>query len=137
MRSREPRFGDGGRIRPILPSLGMPCLSFSWQLITPPRWEISGQSTGLLSGEPALPDWPLAVLGMPAYCSPGQPQGTRLVSGETLRRLDELSVASSEELAFAEWFTRWDSGPSPLLVDRLATGSGRLRSPNALCSGSS
>ena len=43
---------DGGRIRPILPSLGMPCLSFSWQLITPPRWEISGQSTGLLSGDP-------------------------------------------------------------------------------------
>ena len=45
------------------------------------------------------------------------------MSGETLRRLDELSVASSEELAFAEWFTRWDSGPSPLLVDRLALGA--------------
>ena len=45
----------------------------------------------------------------------------RTASDETLRRLDEtLAGTSFEELTFAEWFTRWDSGTTPLIIDRLA-----------------
>ena len=43
-----------------------------------------------------------------------------------MRRFDkELSSTGLGNLTFAECFTRWDSGPSPLIVDRLAmTDSG-------------
>ncbi len=38
-----------------------------------------------------------------------------------LRTLDDRLVDSvSDELTFAEWLSRWDSGPWPIVVDRLA-----------------
>ncbi len=53
--------------------------------------------------------------------------------GEFYAALDErLGAVRSEELTFAEWFTRWDSGPRPLVVDRLALDAAGL-GPRSLC----
>ncbi len=38
-----------------------------------------------------------------------------------LRSLDALMVATRpDEVTLGEWFTRWDSGPSPLVIDRMS-----------------
>ncbi len=52
---------------------------------------------------------------------PGRKPVSHSPSEETLRQLDEvISSLFSQELSFADWFTRWDSGTTPLVVDRLA-----------------
>ena len=41
-----------------------------------------------------------------------------------LRSLDALVVATRpDEVTLGEWFTRWDSGPAPLVIDRVALAS--------------
>jgi len=112
-------------LRPVLPRIGMPCLSFCWELVTPPCWQARSYGPGLLPGDPGTaPTWPFGALGVPELRWPGREPGTRTVSDETLHRLDEtLASTSSEELTFAEWFTRWDSGTTPLIIDRLALGA--------------
>ena len=112
----------GAELRPVLPRIGMPCLSFCWELVTPPCWQARSYGPGLLPSDPgAAPIWPFGSLGVPELRWPGREPDTRTASDETLRRLDEtLAGTSSEELSFAEWFTRWDSGTTPLIIDRLA-----------------
>ena len=48
-----------------------------------------------------------------------------------LRLLDDkLADTAAAELTFAEWFSRWDSGPWPVVIDRVAlsaAGLGRNR----------
>ena len=44
-------------------------------------------------------------------------------------RLDDLA---GDELTFAEWFTRWDSGPRPLIVDRVALNRAGF-GPKSVC----
>ena len=115
----------GSSLRPVLPRIGMPCLSFCWELVTPPCWQVRSYSPGLLAGDPgADANWPFGALGVPELHWPGQEHGSRTASDETLRRLDgALSRTSSEDLTFAQWFTRWDSGATPLVIDRLALGT--------------
>ncbi|MGA9922826.1 MAG: hypothetical protein WBQ29_05435 [Isosphaeraceae bacterium] len=112
----------GAELRPVLPRIGMPCLSFCWELVTPPCWQARSYGPGLLPSDPgAAPIWPFGSLGVPELRWPGREPGTRTDSDEILRRLDEtLAGTPSEELTFAEWFTRWDSGTTPLIIDRLA-----------------
>ena len=50
-----------------------------------------------------------------------------------LRTLDGLlAQGAPDELSFAEWFTRWDSGPWPIVIDRLALNSAGL-GPKSPC----
>ena len=50
-----------------------------------------------------------------------------------LRTLDsQLAQGVPDELTFAEWFTRWDSGPWPIVIDRLALNSAGL-GPKSPC----
>ena len=52
---------------------------------------------------------------------------------QVLSVLDErLDAASGEELTFAEWFARWDSGPRAVVVDRVALGRAGF-GPKSLC----
>ena len=125
----------GAELRPVLPRFEMPCLSFCWELVTPPRWQARALGSGLLPGDPgSAPNWPFGRLGVPDIAWPGSQTNTSAASDETLRRLDEtLAGALSEDLTFAEWFTRWDSGTMPLLIDRLAL-SGAGLGPKSRCS---
>src|SRR5262249_45938917 len=45
---------------------------------------------------------------------------------------DRLGQTNLEELSFAEWFSRWDSGPWPIVIDQLALGSAGL-GPKSSC----
>jgi len=112
----------GAELRPALPRFGMPCLSFCWELVTPPGWQARPHGPGLLQSDPGTsPGWPFGSLGVLELRWPGRDRATRKASEETLHRLDlALASTSSEELTFAEWFARWDSGTIPLIIDRLA-----------------
>ena len=126
---------EGGAIRPVLPAFGVPCLSFSWQVVAPSHWQVHNQGPGLLTSDsPPAPEWPSSLLGMPVLPWARRQSKARLPGEETLRWLDEvLSGTSSEELTFAEWFVRWDSGAVPLIMDRLAlTAAGQ--GPRSRCS---
>ena len=113
----------------MLPRIGMPCLSFCWELVTPPCWQARSYGAGLLAGDPGpAPSWPFGSLGVPELHWPGRQPAPRTASDETLHRLDEtLASTSSEELTFAEWFTRWDSGSTPLRHRPPGTQRCRLR----------
>jgi hypothetical protein len=116
------RIAHGDDVRPVIPNFGMPCLSFCWQLITPARWEVDEQDPGLLASDPGtVENWPFGALGLPTMPWPGQGRAARPASEETLRRLDgSLRTTASEEMSFAQWFCRWDSGAVPLIIDRLS-----------------
>ena len=44
----------------------MPCLSFCWELVTPPCWQARSYGPGLLPSDPgAAPIWPFGSLGVP------------------------------------------------------------------------
>ena len=50
-----------------------------------------------------------------------------------LRELDDrLSSGPAGELTFAEWFSRWDSGPWPVVIDRLGLGGAGV-GPKSQC----
>src|SRR5207247_7726976 len=50
-----------------------------------------------------------------------------------LRALDDqLLQTPADELTFAEWFCRWDSGDWPVVIDRLALNSAGL-GPKSPC----
>ena len=113
---------DGGRARPELPLVSLPCLSFVWELVTPPDWKAVDHGPGLIAGDwEGGSGWPLAALGLGTrpWSFPWARRGAP--NQDWLRTLDDRLVDSvSDELTFAEWLSRWDSGPWPIVVDRLA-----------------
>ena len=99
----------------------MPCLSFCWELVTPPCWQARSSGPACFQRSRSCSDLALWFTGGSGTAWPGREPGTRTDSDEILRRLDEtLAGTPSEELTFAQWFTRWDSGTTPLIIDRLA-----------------
>jgi hypothetical protein len=128
-------LGDGSVLRPDRPRLDLPCLSFTWEIATPAGWRVLDPGAGLVAADPddstgwpsgplglGRPDWPLSLAG-----SDPDPAGR-------LRQLDgRLGRPAPDELTFAEWFTRWDSGPWPVVIDRLALSAAGL-GPKSSCS---
>ena len=111
--------------RPELPLVSLPCLSFVWELVTPPDWKAVDRGPGLIAGDrEGGSGWPLAALGL-GIRPWSFPWGRRAARNtDWLRTLDDRLVDSvSDELTFAEWLSRWDSGPWPIVVDRLALSS--------------
>jgi hypothetical protein len=112
---------SGTRLLLALPEVGMSCLSFIWEIITPSGWE-PADGGGLLANVP--PDdsnWPFAPLGIfrPwSLLSWGRETGRE---SEVYRELDDRLVnLASDDLSFGEWFTRWDAGSRPVVIDRLS-----------------
>ncbi len=74
----------------------------------------------------------------PAACSGcGSRAGRRAramaIADAAVHRLDDrLGRPMPDSLSFAEWFSRWDSGPWPIVVDRLAMSSAGL-GPKSSC----
>ncbi len=128
----ELRTGD--LLQPVLPELDIPCFSFCWELIMPPRWQAREHGPGLRPTDPpTAPAWPFSSLGVPQIRWSAQEAREPAGTAETLRRLDEiLSSLAAEELTFAECFTRWDSGAYPLIIDRLSL-SGAGYGPRSRC----
>ena len=123
-----PSMTDGSVLRPELPQFDLPCLSFIWEIAAPSGWKATDCGAGLIANDRDDPaDWPCGALGLwsPAWNSL---RGRAAPTAESrLGTLDGLlSLANSDELTFAEWFTRWDSGPLPIVIDRLAIGSAGL-----------
>jgi hypothetical protein len=127
-------IAEGSRLRPALPEIGMPCLSFVWEVLTPPGWAAVDCGKELVAHDREDGScWPFAALGlwMP---------WNGLTWGEDARydanlysALNNLLLAPpSDELTFAEWFSRWDSGALPVVVDRLALHSAGL-GPRSQC----
>ncbi|APW64015.1 hypothetical protein [Paludisphaera borealis] len=115
------RSFDRRAIRPAVPDFGLPCLSFGWELVLPADWEIdrAGQGFVMNTMDEAV-GWPFGSLGFPRPRWPGR-RPTPVLGEEGLRALDEqLTNAASRELTFSEWFTRWDSGSFPVVIDRLS-----------------
>jgi hypothetical protein len=112
----------GTELRPLVPSSDLPCLAFTWELITPPRWHAAASGGGLKACEPpVLESWPLGTLGLAGPIRRAPAEAVRQPDHETLRRLDaSLASINAEEFTFAKWFLRWDSPALPLLIDRLS-----------------
>ena len=128
-------IADGDRLWPDLPRVALPCLSFVWEVVTSSAWRAADGGPGLIATDrDELSDWPYAALGLPTplvellHALRG-----RRPAAEALRLLDDrLADSVSAELTFAEWFSRWDAGPWPVVVDRIALGSAGL-GPKSQC----
>ena len=109
-------------MRAVLPEISFPCLSFAWDLIAPSGIEAVDCGPGLIAApgdEHAL--WPGAGLGSWKRAwdfvrGEASPEYAKVFEALDTRVDDPAGL----ELTFAEWFTRWDSGQRPLLVDRVA-----------------
>ncbi len=126
-------FGFGeGVLHPPIPKTSFPCLSFCWEILVPDPWTVTDNTPGLLATDPgrigsgpwswSLPrGWQSSwrMLARPFRSKTAEPHEAGL-----LRSLDALVVATRpDEVTLGEWFTRWDSGPAPLVIDRVALAS--------------
>jgi hypothetical protein len=113
---------DGARLRPTRPQVEMPCLSFIWEVITPSGWEPVEWNGGLVAYDP--PDrshWPFAALRVWMPWSLLAWGRTAEQDSGLYQELDgRLKSAAADTISFGEWFTRWDSGLRPVVIDRLS-----------------
>ena len=111
-------------LRPESIPMSLPCLSFCWQVVTKAPWTVAGHGPGLVAADPEPKrSWPRAFLDTwrttwNPFADPGR---ATKAEAAMLRALEERVVATRpEEVALGEWFTRWDSGDAPLVMDRMA-----------------
>jgi len=111
---------DLRQVRPVVPDFGIPCLSFDWELILPEGWELDHPSPHfVVDAAPPRASWPFGALDFPNPRWPGQRASVRPPRAETVAWLDaQLEGLGHDGLSFAEWFTRWDAGDYPVIVDR-------------------
>jgi len=111
-----------GRIAPssLLPTLTLPCLSFSWQVNTPERFAVSSESANLVSTDlvdPGATDRPWSTRS-----EGGEPGGDAEEALKAAMRVDldqVLKAASPLETTLGDWLVKLDAGRWPLVVDRL------------------
>jgi hypothetical protein len=124
-------IADGSVLHPDRPRFDLPCLSFTWEVAVPAGWRALDPSAGLVANDPEDPDdWPCGVLGLwnqdwPTYKGHG-------IAARVHHLDDRLGRPMPDSLSFAEWFTRWDSAPWPIVVDQLALSSAGL-GPKSAC----
>ena len=128
-------------LSPENPTTDLPCLSFCWEVITPTHWILADPGPGLTSTEPrvaenarsvlgAWPGWSENYVAMVRRLGLGFGRGPRAQSVTRLTNLDQLDArvvaTHTEETTLGEWFARWDNGPVPLLIDRMALDAAGL-----------
>ena len=56
---------DGALLRPEVPAIGLPCLSFVWEIAAPSSWNATDCGPGLIANDRDDPTgWPCGVLGL-------------------------------------------------------------------------
>ncbi len=126
--------GDGSRIRPDIPEVALPCLSFVWEVTAPAGWKAVDPGPGwIVSDREGSSFWPAGALGL------WKPEWdifrgrSRSKDEELLGVLDErLADSVSTELTLAEVLTRWDLGPRSVVIDRVALNASAI-GPRSLC----
>jgi hypothetical protein len=126
--SQRGMIADGDCVRPELPRVALPCISFVWEIVTPPTWRATDPGSGLIAIDRRKAfAWPYNALALPtpAWNSLG---GRASPHDEDVLRLlgDRLTDSVSADLTFAEWFSRCDSGPRPVVIDRVALSAAGL-----------
>jgi hypothetical protein len=111
-----------GRMRAVLPAVSLPCLSFTWELVAPRGYEAVDWGPGLVAARVersvGWPDGGLELWRRGWELLRGPTDG---MSDELMRSLDQrLDESAGGELTFAEWFSRWDSGPRAVIIDRIS-----------------
>jgi hypothetical protein len=119
-------FSSRATIRPERPETSLPCLSFCWEVVAPATWAVDECGPGLVAADPAPP--PLGTFGLlgawRTSWNPFRRASTASGDPSMLRALDERVAATRpDEVALGAWFTRWDAGPRPVVIDRLALAS--------------
>ena len=117
--------GDGSQMRPDVLMLALPCLSFVWEVTAPGGWKAADHGPGwITSDRESAGLWPTAALGLWKPAWDFFRRGSRLEDEELFRALDaQLADSVSAELTFAEVFSRWDSGPRAVVIDRVSLNS--------------
>jgi len=122
---------DVAQARPIapsgfLPTLALPCLSFTWQVNAPERFSVRSGSTDLVATDLARPAsadrWPWPWPGRSGVDVDREAEAP--VGAAMLGDLDRtLAVASPAETTLGDWLVKLDAGRWPLVLDRLAMQS--------------
>ena len=127
--------GDGARLRPDLPRFALPCLSFVWEVVTAAAWRATDPGPGLIATD-RRGSLGLAVRRARTADARVERHYAAVPARhdeDVLRLLDDrLADSVSAELTFAEWFSRWDCGPWPVVIDRIALSSAGL-GPKSQC----
>jgi hypothetical protein len=111
-------------LRPFFPTSTLPCLRFRWEVLTPTPWELSSTGPGLVGADPSPTSswmrWLLDSRSAWGLASPSPSRGEAAM----LQALDERVAATRpEEATLGEWFTRWDGGAWPLVIDQMTLSS--------------
>jgi hypothetical protein len=124
----------GARLLPALPAVGMPCLSFVWELLTPPGWAAVDPGSQWVAHDRAVhAHWPFGALWRYRPWSALSSNDAPRVDPKLLAALnDRLPGPTRDELTFAEWFSRWDAGAVPVVVDRVCLDSAGV-APRSQC----
>ncbi len=129
-----PQLSDGARMEPVIPSISLPCVSFVWEVVTPPAWKSIDPGAGFITvTRTAEQAWPLRALGLPQWVWRLPMRGNRVDGESAWAELDsKLEDAVSDQLTLAQWFTRWDAASWPVVVDRLALNAAGF-GPRTVC----
>jgi hypothetical protein len=117
-----PIGSDRAGLAPPLPKFEMSCLSFVWEVVTPSGWEPAEWSGGLEPYDPfERSNWPFGALRIWRPWSRLGSNRNRERDSSLYQALDSRLVGrAADTMTFGEWFARWDSGPRPLVIDRLS-----------------
>lgn len=118
-----PRPGaDGRTLRPERPFTSLPCLALRWEIVAPEPWAIADHGANLIASDPIPARGWLGSVVDPwrsAWRAPAQGPSRRAT--EVLQWLDSrVAGVPAGEMTLGEWLTRWDIGPWPVVVDRMA-----------------
>ncbi len=115
---------SGAILRPECPSSSLPCLGFRWEVLAPEPWSVTARGAGLVDADPSPPSpWMRRLLASRrawglAPASPTEDEAAMLGA------LDErVAPTRPDEATLGEWFTRWDGGAWPVVIDRMALSS--------------
>ena len=96
----------------LLPTTSLACLSFTWQVNAPERFDVRSESSDLVTTD-------LADLKMASGEEGTEADST--VKATMLADLDKmLKIAPPTETSLGQWLTKLDAGRWPILIDRQA-----------------
>ena len=111
-------------VRPERPAFSLPCLALAWDVVVPERCAVVSWGRAIRPTSPVLKRSGLLdrlAGGRARGDWESRRAGRNASAAEMLRALDaRVGASRPEEVSLGEWFTRWDAGPWPVLIDRNA-----------------